>query len=131
MNREEAQSTIVQALIESLRDRARNGFEMSQVGCPVVTMTLKNSGSVEDIPNGSVLSYKAPYASIVERGIEDHTEIVPGYSRKGHMVRSHIRRVHAKEGKHFIETSLKKAFETFSNTIDGQLRVKFTRVERS
>jgi hypothetical protein len=130
MNREEAQSTIVQALIEALRNRARNGFELSQIACPVVTMTLKNSGSIEDIPNGSMLSYKAPYASIVERGIEDHIETIPGYSRKGRMVHSHTRRVHAKEGLHFIETSLKKAFETLSNSVDGELRVKFARVER-
>jgi hypothetical protein len=131
MNREEAQSNIVQALTEALRSRARNGFELSQIACPVVTMTLKNSGSITDIPNGSVLSYTAPYASIVERGITDHTEIVPGYSRRGHMVRSHTRRVRAKEGVHFIENSLKRAFETLSNTLDGELRIKFTRVERS
>lgn len=130
MNREEAQSNIVKALIDALRDRARNGFELSQTSCPVVTNTLKSSGTIEDIPNGSLLSYKAPYASIVERGTEEHTETVPGYARRGHMVRSHTRRVHAKEGKHFIETSLKKAFETFSNTVDGELRVKFSRVER-
>lgn len=131
MNREEAQSNIVRALIEALRDKARTGFELSQSACPVVTMTLKNSGSIEDIPNGSVLSYKAPYASIVERGIEAHLETVPAYTRKGRLVRSHVRQVHAKEGTHFIENSLKKAFESLSNSIDGELRVKFTRVERS
>ena len=127
---EEAQTNIVQALIEALRDRARKGFALSQTACPVVSSVLKNSGSVADIPNGSQIDYKALYASTVERGIEDHMEIVPGYARKGHMVRSHTRHVHAKEGTHFIENSLTQAFETFSNSVDGELRVKFSRVER-
>jgi len=130
MNREEAQSTIVQALTEALRNRARNGFELSQAACPVVSNVLKSSGAIVDIPNGSQIDYKALYASTVERGTEDHMEIVPGYARRGHMVRSYTRHVPAKEGVHFIENSLKTAFESFSNTVDSELRVKFTRVER-
>jgi hypothetical protein len=130
MNRAEAQVQIAQALIDSLRDRADFGFTLSQDVVPVVTSALKNSGSITEIPNGSMISYKMPYASIVERGIEDHIETIPAYSRKGRYVRSHTRHVHAKEGVHYIEKSLKQAFETFSNTIDMYLRVKFARVER-
>ena len=130
MNREEAQSTIVQALTEALRNRARHGFELSQAACPVVSNALKSSGTIVDLPNGSQIDYKALYASIVERGTEDHMEIIPGYIKKGRMVRSYTRHVKAKEGVHFIENSLKTAFESFSNSVDGELRVKFTRVER-
>lgn len=130
MNRAEAENAIRDALVDSVRDRANYAFSLSQIAVPVVTGFLKQSGTVRDEEGGSVINYKAPYASNIERGTESHYEPVAGHVRKGKYVKGHIRAVTKKEGKHFIEKSLKQSFEGLSNIVDMFLRVKFPRVER-
>lgn len=138
---------VVNSLVEALRDRATEGFNKSQAACPVVTGELKKSGSIKDIENGSEINYSAPYASIVERGQDAGMVYVQGHVRttkrpaaltknnkvttgNSHYVKSYRRLAKAIEGKHFIENSLKEAFNTLNNAIDTSLRVKFARVIR-
>jgi hypothetical protein len=136
---------VVEAIVEALRDRASDGFSKSQIKCPVITGNLKRSGSVKDIWRGSELNYSAIYASTVERGQETRIEYVASHTKtpkkaaaltkKGvhlgnYSVKSYKRTISAREGKHFIESSLKEAFESFSNSLDMFLRTKFGVVSR-
>jgi hypothetical protein len=130
MDRAQANNAIVDALVNSIRDRANYGYSITQNVVPVDTGALKAAGSIKDIEKGSEIKYAKEYASIVERGSEDHYEMVSSHVKRGNLVRGYMRHVKAKDGAHFIENSLKQSFEGFSNSIDMFLRVKFPRVER-
>jgi hypothetical protein len=78
MNKKDKQQ-LRRAIVEGIRMNADRIFDLSQRTSegyvPVDKGFLKRSGSVERIPGGSVIRYRAPYAADVEFGIEQDRPI--------------------------------------------------------
>lgn len=126
-----AKDKVMESLLEALQDKASKGFTLSQERCPVKSGGLKGSGSIEHLPDKSIIHYSKEYASNVERGVEDHTESVRGHMIGRKYIRSHTRHIKAREGIHFIENSLKEAFKELNNSVDSELRIRFSNVTKS
>ncbi len=120
---------IREAILEAIREKAKEAFDKSQNVVPVKTGNLKRSGTCKEIENGSNIIYSAEYASNIEHGVEDHIEVVNGFYRKdGSYVKSHTKRVSARQGKKYIENSLKSAFDNFNSSLEYSLKRRFKKV---
>lgn len=114
---------IKKAIIQAIRETAKNAFDLSQKKVPVVTGFLKNSGSFTETETGAKIRYSAKYASIVEKGYEGGVQYVEGHTRgDGKYVRSYSRTMPKREGTFFIEKSVKEAFNEFPKILEARLK---------
>lgn len=126
-----AKSKLVESLIESIRNRSRNGFDISQRVVPVKTGNLKSTGEYSDIDAGSQIRYSAEYASLIERGRDATTIYVnPSVRRDGTLVRSHTMKQAAIQPRYFIKNSLTESFRTFADSTTDSLSSRFDKVIR-
>jgi hypothetical protein len=121
----DAKERVSEAILEALHNCASKGYLMSQEACPIKTGYLKQSGSYAALPNGSKITYSAPYASNIERDQQAGIEHVKGHYVGSNYIKPYIRKVKAKEGSHFIENSLKSSFSNMANELDALLRTHF------
>ena len=90
----------------------------------IILWDIQVSGGDTIIYNGIVI-----HNSTIERGVEDHIEVVNGFYRKdGSYVKSHTKKVSAKQGKKYIENSLKSAFNNFNSSLEYSLKRRFKKV---
>jgi hypothetical protein len=126
-----AKSMIKEAIIEAIKKRAKKAWDGSQTKVPVRTGNLKNTGSNDELTDGSSIKYPARYASYVERGVTARYVDVRGYWHpNGYYVHDHKRWQPKRKGKKFIEKPLKDEFKTFGDELDSELKAKFTIVIR-
>ena len=125
-------SQIKIALIDALRHRVDMSYRTSQVRVPVRTGYLKRHGFFSVVENGAQIIYSPIYSSYVERGIRGGNQNVRGhYRRDGTYVRPFTRYIPPREGKHYIESSLRDNFEDeLANDFDAQLRIRFKNVKK-
>jgi len=57
---------------QGIREAVQAGFAKSQSEVPVATGTLKQSGEMQNTPNGATFGYDADHAQPVEGGTEPH-----------------------------------------------------------
>lgn len=79
---------IKEKMILGVRDLGQLIFLESQALVPVDKGTLKKSGTIRNISSGIQITYRAPYAAVIEFGSQDHRERV-----KKHYVRPYKYRV--------------------------------------
>lgn len=120
---------IREAILEAIREKAKEAFDKSQNVVPVKTGNLKRSGEYKEIDDGGQILYAVEYASVIERGTESSIEVVNGfYRRDGTYVKSHTKKVSAKQGRKYIENSLKDAFSNLNSSLEYSLKRRFKKV---
>ena len=125
MDRKTAKEKIKDAILEAIWTTGHRGYQQSQRDCPVVTGELKRSGSDTSQEDGIVINYSAEYASFIEQGIQAGTRHVKAHTQNGHPVKSYSYEAKAVKATPFIEKSLTKAFDSFSDDINANLQDKF------
>ena len=102
---------VIEAIKRALHETGENAFHESQRIVPVDTGALKESGSIALLQEGLIIRYTKEYASHVERGWEGGKIWTSSFTRaSGARVRGHFKNQSPREGRHFIEQSLKKFF---------------------
>ena len=102
---------VVSALRQALHDTGEIAFLESRKVVPVDTGALRGSGSIQTIGEGIIINYSKEYASHIERGWEGGRVWTSSFTRaSGATVRGHYKNQSPREGRHFIEQSLKKFF---------------------
>lgn len=103
---------IIEALRQALNKSGNKAFIDSQTNVPVVTGNLKRSGSIIDTASEILIKYIVEYASIVERDWSGGMVWTDSYvKRNGTRVKGHYKHQPPREGKHFIENSLRGVFK--------------------
>lgn len=124
-----------QALILAIRSTVNKAFQFSQVRVPVISGTLRDSGNFTEIENGAQIQYigkpENPYASFVERGVHGGYVTRRTYiKRDGTYVKETTYYLPFREGRHFIESSMKDSFRDFNNEFEDSLRRYFKDVRK-
>jgi len=102
---------VVNAIRQALHETGETAFIESQRKVPVDTGALRGSGSIQTIGEGIIINYSKEYASHVERGWEGGRVWTSSFTRtSGARVRGHFKNQSPREGRHFIENSLRKYF---------------------
>jgi len=102
---------VVSALRQALHDTGEIAFLESRKVVPVDTGALRGSGSIQTIGEGIIINYSKEYASHIERGWEGGRVWTSSFTRaSGATVRGHYKNQSPREGRHFIENSLRKYF---------------------
>ena len=102
---------VVNSIRRALHETGETAFIESQRIVPVDTGALKSSGSIKTVDEGIIIHYSKEYASHVEKGWEGGKIWTSSFKRaSGATVRGHYKNQSPREGRHFIEQSLKKFF---------------------
>ena len=118
-------------IVDSIRRRTDTAFRESQYRVPVITGKLKRSGTFSAIDSGANIIYWADYSSFVEHGIKGGIQKVRGfYRRGGSYVKSFSRYMPKREGRHFIESSLKDSFKELNSEFENQVRLRGFKIIR-
>lgn len=126
-----AYEKVKQGLLLAVHTAGNRSFGLSQINCPVKTGFLKRSGQFRAVNEGAIITYTAPYASIVERGTRGGTVHVQTYAKKdGTVVSGYSYSASPREGRHFIENGLRTGFSRFADDVDEKLRLSFKNVQR-
>ena len=111
LSRSIKRAMVVSALRQALHDTGEIAFLESRKIVPVDTGALRGSGSIQTIGEGIIINYSKEYASHVERGWEGGRVWTSSYVKSnGARVKGHYKNQLPREGRHFIEQSLKKFF---------------------
>ena len=108
---ERIRKAIKEAIREAVAKNGQRAFSESQSTAPVDTGKLKSSGIVINNHDGVLIKYAAEYAEAVERGWAGGKVWTGMHVRGKSVVRGHYKNQPPKEGKHFIENSLRKFFK--------------------
>ena len=102
---------VIEAIKRALHETGETAFIESQNVIPVDTGALKESGNFQAVGDGIIIRYTKEYASSVERGWEGGRVWTRDYLRSdGVLVKGHYKNQSPREGRHFIEKSLRKFF---------------------
>ena len=102
---------VIEAIKRALHETGETAFIESQNVIPVDTGALKESGNFQAVGDGIIIRYTKEYASSVERGWEGGRVWTRDYLRSdGVLVKGHYKNQSPREGRHFIEQSLRKFF---------------------
>jgi hypothetical protein len=108
-------SVIVESIRDALKKTGKVAFKESQSVVPVDTGALKKSGSFQTVNEGFIICYAKEYASIIEKGWKGGKVWTSSFRRSnGVKVKGHYKKQPFREGRYFIENSLKKYFVEMS-----------------
>ena len=101
----------VSAIRQALSETGELAFLGTKKDVPVVTGSLRSSGSVISNYDGIIIKYIKEYASYVERGWEGGRVWTNSFVRSnGVRVKGHYKNQPPQEGRKFIENSLRHFF---------------------
>jgi hypothetical protein len=126
---EVTRDNIKTSLVQAVQKCAREGFDLSQKDCPVISGDLKRSGNYSDITDGAEIKYTADYAPLVEHGCaESRVMVSNSYSKKGFYTRPYVRKQAARKPTFFIKNSLEKVFGTLADKATLEFITRFKNV---
>jgi len=117
---------LIEIIKDSFREKAKEVFDSTQESCPVITGTLKKSGSFFDTPSECGLMYTAPYSELVNDGIKPGVKTTRAYLRRdGVRVGSYTYYTHGRKGRHFVDNAVDSGAESIAQSVDDALRSNF------
>jgi len=109
---------LIIALNDALIETTDKAFAESQIVVPVRTGRLKGSGKAFCEDKSCVINYSASYADVVEHGWKGGIVNVHSYRRRdGIFVREHTMNQPPREGRHYIENSVRICFKGIPGTM--------------